>query len=221
MSAVSEGACASFQSNAVPLPYRMAKVIKFPQSVPEKFGVQRARVRREPRSDKHGQLNLFSGAKVVRLSKLTPFEEALMLDDEGDHAGARKLYEKAIREDDCQADAYCNLGILQFLDGAYAGAIDSFSRCLQIDPRHFEAHYNLANLYAEVGNYALAKLHYRVSIEVQPDFPNSYFNLGLVLALEKEYRDAVKSLVQYRELTGDEDHKQVDSLIFALQQGID
>lgn len=175
MSAVSEGACASFQSNAVPLPYRMAKVIKFPQSVPEKFGVQRARVRREPRSDKHGQLNLFSGAKVVRLSKLTPFEEALMLDDEGDHAGARKLYEKAIREDDCQADAYCNLGILQFLDGAYAGAIDSFSRCLQIDPRHFEAHYNLANLYAEVGNYALAKLHYRVSIEVQPDFPNSYF----------------------------------------------
>lgn len=199
----------------------MAKVIKFPQSVPEKFGVQRATLRRQPRTDKHGQLNLFTGGKVVRLSKLTPFEEALMLDEEGDRPGARKLYEKAIREDDCQADAYCNLGILQFLDGAYAGAIDSFTRCLQIDPRHFEAHYNLANLYAEAGNYALAKLHYRVSIEVQPEFPNSYFNLGLVLALEKEYRDAVSTLLRYRELSGDEDHKQVDSLIFALQQGIE
>lgn len=200
----------------------MAKVIKFPQSVPEKFGVQRAtKVRRQPYTDKHGQLSLFTGAKVVRLSKLTPFEEALMLDEEGDRVAAKKLYQKAIREDDCQADAYCNLGILQFLDGEYAGAIDSFSRCLQIDPRHFEAHYNLANLYAEVGNYTLAKLHYRVSIEVQPEFPNSYFNLGLVLALEKDYREAVKSLIQYRELTGDEDHKQVDSLIFALQQGID
>ncbi len=144
-----------------------------------------------------------------------------MLDEEGDRVGAIKAYEKAIREDDCQADAYCNLGILEFLDGAYAGAIDNFTRCLQIDPRHFEAHYNLANLYAEVGNYALAKLHYRVSIEVEPEFPNSYFNLGLVLALEKDYREAVKALLRYRESTPDEDHRQTDSLVFALQQGIE
>src|SRR5690606_23447527 len=84
-----------------------------------------------------------------------------------------------------------------------------------------EAHYNLANLYAEVGNYALAKLHYRVSIEVEPEFPNSYFNLGLVLALEKDYREAVKALLRYRESTPDEDHRQTDSLVFALQQGIE
>lgn len=197
----------------------MAKVIKFPESVPEKFGVQRAQTRRRGKADKEGQLNLFTGAKVVRLSHLPPFEEALMLDEQGDKAEARKMYAKAINRGDCIPDAYCNLGILEFLENDYAKAIDCFTRCLQNEPRHFEAHYNLANLYAEAGDYALAKLHYRVSIEIQPDFPNNYFNLGLVLALEKEYNEAVVTLTRYRNLTSGEDHRQVDALIFALQRG--
>ena len=196
----------------------MTKVVKFPESVPEKFGVQRARTRRPSKPDKHGQLNLFTGGRVVRLTHLTPFEEALMLDERDEKSEARKLYVKAIEQDDCQADAYCNLGILEFLEGQYPKAIDCFTRCLEKDPRHFEAHYNLANLYAEACDYSLAKLHYRVSIELQPEFPNSYFNLGLALAMEKDFREAVVALTQYRELTGDEDHKQVDSLIFALQR---
>lgn len=198
----------------------MAKVIKFPEAVPEKFGVQRAQTRRRVKADKHGQLNLFTGGKVIRLSQLTPFEEALMLDEQGDQQQARNLYEKAILDDDCQADAWCNLGIIDFLNNEYAKAIDNFTRSLEVDPRHFEAHYNLANLYADAGDYALAKLHYRVSIELHPDFSNSYFNLGLVLALEKDYREAIAALTSYRERTGHEDHKQVDSLIFALQQGV-
>ncbi len=195
----------------------MAKVVKFPEAVPEKFGVQRAQTRRRGKPEKHGQLNLFSGGKVIRLNRLTHFEEALMLDEQGDATQARALYTKAIEGDDCQADAYCNLGILDFLDHQYAKAIDNFTRCLEIDPRHFEAHYNLANLYAEAGDYSLAKLHYNVAIELQPTFTNSYFNLGLVLALEKDYPQAIAALTQYRELTGDEDHRQVDSLIAALR----
>src|SRR5690606_3758103 len=198
----------------------MAKVVKFPQAVPEKFGVQRAKTRRSVKADKHGQLNLFTGGKVIRLSQLTPFEEALMLDEQGDQQGSRKLYEKAILEDDCQADAWCNLGIIDFLSHEYAKAIDCFTRCLEIDPRHFEAHYNLANLYTDAGDYALAKLHYRVSIELQPDFSNSYFNLGLVLALEKDYPEAIAALTSYKERAANEDHTQVDGLIFALQQGV-
>ena len=142
-----------------------------------------------------------------------------MMDEHGDQVNARKLYHKAILENDCQADAWCNLGILDFLENRYATAIDHFTKCLEKVPRHFEAHYNLANLYAEAGDYALAKLHYRVSIEVQPDFTNSYFNLGLVLALEKDYHEAIAALSRYRELTGDEDHKQVDSLILVLRGG--
>ncbi|HEX5171194.1 MAG TPA: tetratricopeptide repeat protein [Cyclobacteriaceae bacterium] len=198
----------------------MAKVIKFPGSVPEKFGLQRARKIKEKGLEKHGQLNLFSGGKVVRLSKLTPFEEALMLDEHGDAETAMTLYQKAIQQNDSQADAFCNLGILEFKKGDYARAINSFTHCLKLEPRHFEAHYNLANLYAEVGDFALAKFHYQVSIEIEPTFPNSYFNLGLTLAMSKEYAEAISILNRYRDLTVEEDHTQLDSLIFTLQQAL-
>jgi tetratricopeptide (TPR) repeat protein len=196
----------------------MAKIIQFsanPQ--PEKFGLQRARTKKgDGDQKKPNQLNLFTGGKVIRLNQLSIFEEALLIDDQGDKNKARLHYLKAIKEGDCTADAYCNLGILESQDGNYSKAIDCLTLCLKHDPRHYEAHYNLANLYAEVGNYALAKFHYEVSIEIEPSFSNCYFNLGLTLAINRQYKDAIQVLSKYRQLTPAEDHRQTDDLIFKL-----
>lgn len=194
----------------------MAKVVKFPIPTPEKFGPQRVRKRKDTGVEKHGQLNLFSGGRVIRLNKLSDFEEALIIDDQGDRQEARKLYLKAIEGGDSFADAYCNLGIIEWQDGNQTKAIDYFTLALRHDPRHFEAHYNLANLYGEIGNFPLAKAHYKISIEIEPSFSNSYFNLGLTLAMNKEFIEAIKILNQYRQLTSAEDHKQADELIEKL-----
>ena len=195
----------------------MAKVVKFPTPVPEKFGPQRVRTKKEtPPAPKAGQLNLFGGARVVKLNQLTPFEEALMFDDRGDRKEAKNLYMKAILEGDSIADAYCNVGILETQEGNHARAIDCFTRCLKADPRHFEAHYNLANLYSEVGNFALSRLHYETAIEIEPTFPNSYFNLALALALTKDFKEAVSVLMKYREITPAEEHQLADDLIAKL-----
>src|SRR6478752_9558609 len=103
----------------------MTKVVRFPDPSPEKFGPQRVRKKKGGTGvEKHGQLNLFSGGKVVRLNQLTPFEEALMSDDQGDAHNARMNYLKAIEEGDSVADAYCNLGILESQEGNHAKAID-------------------------------------------------------------------------------------------------
>lgn len=196
----------------------MAKIIQFSANpAPEKFGLQRARTKKgnEP-TPKQNQLNLFTGGKVIRLNQLSLFEEALLIDEQGDTKSARLRYLKAIEEGDCVADAYCNLGILESQEGNYSKAIDCFTLCLKHEPRHYEAHYNLANLYAEVGNYALAKVHYQISIEIEPSFSNCYFNLGLVLALNKEYKGAVSFLKRFRQLTPSEDHRQTDDLILKL-----
>jgi tetratricopeptide (TPR) repeat protein len=195
----------------------MAKIIQFPLNpAPEKFGLQRARQKDGKAPVKPGQLNLFTGGKVVKLHQLSVFEEALLLDDQGETKAARQYYQKAIEEDDCTADAYCNLGIIESQEGNYARAIDCFTLALKENPRHYEAHYNLANLYAEVGNHKLAKLHYAISIELEPEFPNSYFNLGLTLALIREYKEAVQYLTRYRDLTPSEEHQQTNDLIFKL-----
>jgi tetratricopeptide (TPR) repeat protein len=196
----------------------MAKIVQFnAQPAPEKFGLQRVRKRKpkEP-GEKRGQLDLFSGGKVMRLNQLSPFEEALLLDEHGNHAAARQQYLKAIDESDSAADAYCNLGILDSQEGNYPKAIDCFTKALKENPRHYEAHYNLANLYAEVGNLGLAKVHYEIAIELEPGFQNCYFNLGLTLAVLKEYKQAVQILMRYRELEPDEDHPVVDDLIMKL-----
>lgn len=197
----------------------MAKVVKFPLPTPEKFGPVRVEKKKDvPSENKPGQLNLFTGAKIVRLHQLTEFEEALITDNQGDSNGARKLYLKAIEEGEALADAYCNLGIIEWQEGNTTKAIDSFTLSLKNEPRHFEAHYNLANLYGEIGNFPLAKVHYEVSIEVEPTFPNSYFNLALTLAMNKEFDAAVKALYQYRQLTAPENHQQADDLIRKFQE---
>lgn len=196
----------------------MAKVVQFPVPSPEKFGFKPVRKKKPEAPTKKGQLNLFTGGKLVKLNQLSPFEEALLIDDTGDAAKAKELYLRAIAEKDAVADAYCNLGIIESEARNYSKAIDCFTRCLKEEPRHFEAHYNLANQYAEVGNLPLAKVHYQMSIEIEPDFPNSYFNLGLTLAMNKEVDQAIQSLLNYRSRVPAEERGQAEELITMLSR---
>jgi tetratricopeptide (TPR) repeat protein len=195
----------------------MAKIIQFPLNPgPEKFGLQRVRRTKTKGDGRPSQLNLFSAGKVIRLNQLSVFEEALLMDEQGETKKARGYYQKAVAEEDSAADAYCNLGIIESQEENYPKAIDCFTMCLKENPRHYEAHYNLANLYAEIGNHALAKVHYRIAIELEPEFPNSYYNLGITLAQEKDYREAVQFLKKYRDLSPKEEHQQTDDLICKL-----
>lgn len=196
----------------------MAKVIQFPIPNPEKFGFKPVRKNRKE-TDKHGQLNLFAGAKVINLNKLSLFEQALLQDEQHDTKSA-EAYQKAIEAGDSIADAYCNLGILESEQKNHSKAIDCFTKCLKEDPRHFEAHYNLANVYAEIGNMPLAKIHYQISIEIEPSFPNSHFNLGLTLAMNKEIEAAIRSLITYQNLVEEEDRSQAEELITSLSRSV-
>jgi len=198
----------------------MTKVIQFPGSNPEKFGFKPVRKKRKSASEIPGQLDLFSGGKVRSLNQLSIFEEALMLDEQGDTNRAREHYMKAIESGDSVADAYCNLGILESEQKNHIKAIDCFTKSLKEDPRHYEAHYNLANLYAEIGNLPLAKVHYKMSMTIEPEFPNTYFNLALTLAMNKEVEEAVQSLLAYRSLVSPEERSQADELITNLTHSL-
>src|SRR5688500_8722874 len=135
---------------------------------------------RQIEAELQGQLNLFRIETPPRLARLlTPFEEALLLHEQGDPAAAEH-YQEAISEGDNVAEAYCNLVIINLERGQIANALDNFTRSLKNDPRHVEAHYNLANLYYDAGDLQLAKLHYEAAARVEPGFSLVYFNLSLV-----------------------------------------
>jgi len=129
-------------------------------------------------------------------------------------------YRRAISAGDCVADAYCNLGILEYQNGDKVKAIDFFSKALKHDSRHFEAHYNLANLYFDANNLQLAKLHYEVAAQIQPDFYNIYYNLSIVNAMSGELENALDKLLKFKQLAPPEEHRNADALLSRIKLSI-
>ena len=167
-------------------------------------------------------MNLFlsPGAQILRLpTDISPFEEALLLDERGD-ARTEAAYRRAIAEGDSIADAYCNLGILESKAGRTAKAFDCFTKSLEHEPRHFESHYDLGNLYFEAGDLRLARVHYELAAEVEPAFPNLYFNLGLVHALNNDYPAALAALSKYKELAPSDEGTKADELVENLKRSL-
>lgn len=172
---------------------------------------------RQIEAELQGQLNLFR-VEPTRLARLlTPFEEALLLHEQGD-GGAAERYVEAINEGDNVAEAYCNLGIINLERGQVSNALDNFTLSLKNDPRHVEAHYNLANLYYDAGDLQLAKLHYEAAAQIEPGFSLVYFNLSLVYHKLGDLSAASATLEKYRQLEPeDEDLEVLNQLLKAMK----
>jgi tetratricopeptide (TPR) repeat protein len=166
-----------------------------------------------------GQMCLFKNGEgqIAKFqSRLSPFEEALLLHERGNPEAAA-CYRGAIRSGDYLADAYCNLGILEFEQGRVIKAFDCFTMSLKHEPRHVEAHFNLANLYFDADELRLARLHYEIVVELEPAFSHPYLNLGLVLALQGNLTEAREKLLVYKTLEPDDETRVADELLMKLE----
>jgi Flp pilus assembly protein TadD len=130
------------------------------------------------------------------------------------------MYLKAIRGGECTADAYCNLGILDYESNDIPKAFDQFTKALRYDPRHFEAHFNLAHLYFEAGDFRLARLHYDISAVIEPNSASVHFNLGLIHAINGELFLAIASLHRAKENASEEELVQIEDLLSSLQSAV-
>ena len=173
---------------------------------------------RQIEAELQGQLNLFRGAEAGRLSRLlTPFEEALLLHEQGDPKAAES-YLEAINNGDNVAEAYCNLGIINLELGNLGKALDNFTLSLKHEPRHVEAHYNLGNLYYDAGELQLARLHYEAAAQIESGFSLVYFNLALVYHKLSDLPGAVAALEKYKQLApDDEEIEAVNQLLRNMQ----
>jgi tetratricopeptide (TPR) repeat protein len=198
----------------------MGQILKFPVRA-AKLGYKRVRQRAKA-GESPDQLPLFAQptAQILPFAPaLSLFEQALMLDEHGDPLAA-DFYAKAIAEQDCVADAYCNLGIIESQKDNTAKAFDCFTTALKHNPRHSEAHYNLGNLYFDVNDFRLARIHYEMAAQMDPSFPNVHFNLALVQALSNDLAAAVNALTRYQALVSDAEGRNVDELLHNLKQSL-
>lgn len=174
---------------------------------------------RQIEAELHGQLNLFpeKGGRLIQLPiRLSPFEEALILHEQGDKR-AIDMYLKAIHGGECISDAYCNLGILDYEANNILQAFDRFTNALKHDARHFESHFNLAHLYFEAGDFRLARLHYDISAVIEPGNASVHFNLGLIHAMDGDLPAAIASLDKAKEFATDDELVQIEELLVSLQ----
>jgi DNA-binding transcriptional MerR regulator len=174
---------------------------------------------RQIEAELQGQLNLFPerGGRLIQLPlRLSPFEEALILHEQGDQR-ARDLYSRAIHEGECIADAHCNLGILEYEGSNIPKAFDHFTHALKHDPRHFESHFNLAHLYFESGDFRLARLHYEIAAVIEPNNAGVHFNLGLISAIDGNLSSAIASLSKAAEFATPEELAQIEEMLAGLR----
>jgi Flp pilus assembly protein TadD len=198
----------------------MGQLLKFPVHA-SKLGYKRVRKSAQA-ADSPDQLHLFPPptAHILPFAPaLSAFEQALMLDERGDPTAAA-FYAKAIAQQECVADAYCNLGILEAHTGDTPRAFDCFTRALEHNPRHSEAHYNLGNLYFDVNDFRLARLHYELAGQVDPSFANVYFNLALVQAISNDLAAAVGALTRYQGLVSEAEGRAVEELLHNLKTSL-
>jgi tetratricopeptide (TPR) repeat protein len=197
----------------------MGEILKFPAES-SKLGYKRVRKRKA--AEDPAQLPLFPQVSAPLLcfeGPLSPFEQALLLDERGDGQAA-DLYGKAIADQDRVADAYCNLGILESQKGNTAKAFDCFTTSLKQNPRHSEAHYNLGNLYFELNDFRLAQIHYEMAGEVDPSFANVYFNLALVQSIHKDFAAAIGALTKYQALVSRDEARNAEELLRAFRESL-
>jgi tetratricopeptide (TPR) repeat protein len=174
---------------------------------------------RQIEAELQGQLSLFRGPETSRVAHLrTPFEEALLLDDQNDPK-AVESYLEAISDGDNVAEAYCNLGIINKDLGNVGKALDNFTLALKHEPRHVEAHYNLGNLYFDAGQLPLARLHYEAAAQIEPRFSLVYFNLALAHFKLNDLTAALAAIANYKELRqpDDEETEAINQLLKAMQ----
>ena len=174
---------------------------------------------RQIEAELQGQLSLFRTLEKGSMSRLlTPLEEALLLDQQGDPKAA-EWYLEAINDGDNVAEAYCNLGIINKEKGDLGKALDNFTLSLKHEPRHVESHYNLGNLYYDAGEFPLARLHYEAAAQIAPDFSLVYFNLSLAHFKLNNLVASLAALETYRQLRqpDDEENDAINQLLKAMQ----
>ena len=107
---------------------------------------------------------------------------AIVLERQGDWAGAEREYRAAIRISPRLSAAHCNLGNLLFERGDLAGASASFRDALRIDPADLEARKALGQALAQHGEPDAAILELRQALARAPRDAQLLNSLGILYA---------------------------------------
>jgi tetratricopeptide (TPR) repeat protein len=147
------------------------------------------------RTDKNGQFVLAIDGSQHSPDEL--FGQAQLAEENGDIAGAERLYRILMKGDPTDAAAPFNLGNLLRGAARNVEAEAAFRAATRADPTFAEAWYNLSDLLDQQGRLDAAIECLRTAVQVAPDYADTIFNLALLLQRKNEYAEAADYWRQY------------------------
>jgi Flp pilus assembly protein TadD len=113
---------------------------------------------------------------------------------DGDRQRARELFIQALRLDNESAQAYNDLGNLDYEDKDYGTAEQRFRRALQVNPDYHEARFNLARTYIALKKNEDAEKHLRQVLASNASIADAQNLLGV---LRLEAGDLTEALARF------------------------
>ncbi|MBI3723177.1 tetratricopeptide repeat protein [bacterium] len=129
---------------------------------------------------------------------------------------AKSAYERALAEDDKDAELHYDYALCAERFGNFNFAIPEYERVLKIDAKHWKALSNLARLYHVAGRDTTALDLVDKSIAIQPGWANSHLLRGNVLVALGRKAEARAALEQFLKMATPGD-KKIDDVRKALE----
>ncbi len=132
-----------------------------------------------------------SEKKEARLQRF--LEKGNEMEARQNYPEAFDYYQEAIDLDSCYADAWNNIGTLQFKQGKLLEALSSYNQALLCQQNFTNALYNRARVFYELRNYSNALSDIDRVNKVFPDSSTIHFMRGLIQVGLQEYVLAIAS----------------------------
>lgn len=146
--------------------------------------------------------------ETVSTHELTVPEKARSESDKGkalmaknDYLGAIAEFQKAVDDFPSYYEAYCRMGVAQYMSGHATEARDAFQKAIDVsDGKYEEAFFDLANVLNDAGNFADAESVAQKEVALDQSSWEGYFQLARALLGMQKYADAETNAKKSRDL---------------------
>ena len=135
---------------------------------------------------------------------------------------ARAYFQRVVKMDRKNAEAWNNLGAVEFVDGRHANARSDYKRAIKLDKHQAVFHANLANAYFESKDYRGARREIAAALELDPEVFEQEGTGGIaahVLSSEDRARFSFEMAKMYAR--SDMVEQMLHSLATAAEAGMD
>ena len=112
-----------------------------------------------------------------------------------------------------KADVWSKIAFQLEKAGNYEQAKEYYQKAVDLDPNKYEAYTNLGLIYVREGEYVKAIKCYQKTIELIPDDWRCYYNLGVVYNNMGDEENALKQVVELREINENERADELKELV--------